>query len=93
MKIKIMRSLRPIAKPCDQRVNFALNDGFYSLTVAPQDRKRFYVNLNGKLLQICALSMGLSLSPLVFFRSSRRCSPITLGTRSRQTLLRQATIF
>ena len=66
MKMETMRSLRLIAKPCDHWVNFDLKNGFYFLAIVPQDIEGFTVNLDGKLLQFCALPMGWSLSPLVF---------------------------
>jgi hypothetical protein len=66
MKMETLRSLRLIAKPGDHWVSFDLKDGFYSLAIAPQDRECFTVNLDGKLLQFCALPMGWSLSPFVF---------------------------
>ncbi len=66
MKMETLRSLRLIAKPGDHWVSFDLKDGFYSLAIAPQDREAFTVNLNGNLLQFCALPMGWSLSPYVF---------------------------
>ncbi len=50
MKMETMRSLRLIAKPGDHWVSFDLKDGFYSLSIAPQDREAFTINLNGKLL-------------------------------------------
>jgi hypothetical protein len=66
MKMETMRSLRLIAKPCDHWVSFDLKNGFYFLAIVPQDIEGFTVNLDGKLLQFCALPMGWSLSPLVF---------------------------
>ena len=36
-------------------------DGFYALAIHPKDREAFTVNLNGQLLQLCALPMGWSL--------------------------------
>ena len=66
MKTETLRSLRLIAKPGDHWDNFDLKDGFYSLAIAPQDRECFIDNLDGKLLQFCALPMGWSLTPLVF---------------------------
>jgi hypothetical protein len=58
MKMETLRSLRLIAKLGDHWVSFDLKDGFYSLAIAPQDREAFTINLDGKLLQFCALSMG-----------------------------------
>ncbi len=47
-------------------MSFDLKDGFYALAIHPNDREVFTVNLNGQLLQLCALPMGWSLSPYVF---------------------------
>ena len=55
-----------IAKLCDHWVNFDLKDGSYSLAIASQDREAFTINLDGMLLQFCALPMGWSLNPFVF---------------------------
>ncbi len=65
--METLRSLRLIAKPRDHWVSFDLKDGFYSLFIDPKDREAFTVNLDGHLLQFCALSMGWSLIyPYVF---------------------------
>ncbi len=66
MKIETLRRLRCIAKPNDHFVSFELKDGFYTLSIHPRDREAFTVNLDGKLLQLCALPMGWSLSPYTF---------------------------
>ena len=66
MKMETLRSLRIITRPNDHWISFDLKDGFYSLAIAPQDREAFTVNLDGQLLQLCALPMGWSLSPFVF---------------------------
>ena len=47
-------------------MSFDLKDGFHALAVHPKDKEAFCINLNGQLLQICALPMGWSLSPYVF---------------------------
>ena len=66
VKMETMRSLRLIAKPGDHRASFDLMDGIYSLANEPKDKAAFTVNLDGELLQICALPMGWSLiSPYV----------------------------
>ena len=66
MRMETLRSLRLIAKTGDRWVSFDLKDGLYSLAIAPKDKEAFSVNLNGQLLQFCALPMGWSLSPYVF---------------------------
>jgi hypothetical protein len=66
MKMETLRQLRYIAKPEDHWVSFDLKDGFYELAIHPKDREAFKVNLNGQLLQLCALPMGWLLSPFVF---------------------------
>jgi hypothetical protein len=66
MKMETLRSLKLITRPGDHWVTFDLKDGFYSLAISPQDREVFTVNLDGQVLQLCALPMGWSLSPYVF---------------------------
>jgi hypothetical protein len=66
MRMETLRSLQLIAKPGDHWVSFGLKDGFYSLAIDPMDGEAFTVNLDGQLLQLCALPMGWSLSPYVF---------------------------
>ncbi len=62
MKMETLRRLRYIAKPNDHFVSFDLKDGFYALSIHPNDREAFTVNFDGQLLQLCALP------------SSRTCS-------------------
>ena len=66
MKMEKPRRLRYIAKPNDHFVSFDLKDGFYALSIHPKDREAYIVNLDGHLLQLCALPMGWSLSPYTF---------------------------
>ena len=58
MKMETLRSLRLIAKPDTDSVSFDLKDGFYSLAIAPQDNEAFTINLDGTLIELCALPMG-----------------------------------
>jgi hypothetical protein len=64
--MKTLRRLRLIAKPNDYWVSFDLKDGLNALAIAPQDREAFTININGQLLQLCALPMGWSQSPYTF---------------------------
>ncbi len=64
--METLRHLRLIAKPGDHWVFFDLKDGFYAMVIYPKDREAFTLNLNGQLLQLCALPMGWSLSPYIF---------------------------
>ena len=66
MKMTPLRSLRYIAKPNDHFVSFDMKDGFYALSIYPKDCEAFIINLDGHLLQLCALLMGWSLSPYTF---------------------------
>ena len=66
MKMETLRRLRYIAKPHDHFISFDMKDGFYALSIHPKDREAFIVNLDGRLLQLCALPMGWSLSPYTF---------------------------
>jgi hypothetical protein len=65
MKMETLRSLKLITRPGDHWVSFDLKDGFYSLAIAPQDREAFTVDIDGQLLQLCALPMEWSLSPYI----------------------------
>jgi hypothetical protein len=71
--MKTMRPLRLIAKPGDHWVSFDWKDGFYSQAIASKDREASIVDLDGKLLQFCALPMGWCLN-LSCFKNSRRAS-------------------
>ena len=64
--METLPSLRLIAKPGDHWVSFNLKANFYSLAIDPKDKDAFTVNLDGQLLQFCAMPMGWSLSPYVF---------------------------
>ncbi len=64
--METLRPLRLTAKPGNHWVSFDLKDGFYSLAIAPKVREAFTVNLDGQLLQFCALPMVRSLSPFIF---------------------------
>jgi hypothetical protein len=66
MKMEAQRRLRYIANPNDHFVSFDLKVGFYALPIHPKDREAFTVYLDVKLLQLCALPMGWSLSPYTF---------------------------
>ncbi len=66
MKMDTLRQLRFIAKPRDHWVSFDLKLGFYALAIHPKDRKAFTVNINDKVLRLCALPILWSLSPFVF---------------------------
>ena len=64
--METLKRLCYITKPNDHFVSLDPKDGFYALSIHPKDREAFTVNLDGKLLQLCALPMGWSLSPYTF---------------------------
>ena len=66
MKMETLKRLRLIAKPGDWFISFDLRDGFYSLSIAPEDRECLAVNICGQILWLCALPQGFSLSPWAF---------------------------
>jgi len=66
MKMETLRRLYLIAKPNNNWVSFVPKDGFYAIAIAPQDREAFTINIDGQLLQLCALPMGWSQSPYTF---------------------------
>ena len=66
MKMETLKRLRTIAKENDWMVTFDLKDGFYALSIAPEDREYFAVNINGQIFHLSALPQGWSLSPYIF---------------------------
>ena len=66
MKMETLKRLRLIAKPNDWMVTFDLCDGFYTVSVAEEDREFLSINLNGQILSFCALPQGYALSPFIF---------------------------
>ena len=66
MKMETLKRLRHLAKRGDWFFSFDLQDGFYALGVAPEDRQFFTVDIRGKLYQLAGLPMGWSLSPFCF---------------------------
>ena len=67
MKMETLRRLRYVHRQAnDHFVSFDLKGGFYALSIHPRDREAFTINLDGKLLQLCVLPMGWSLSPYTF---------------------------
>ena len=66
MKMETLKRLRTIAKENDWMVTFDLKDGFYALSIAPEDREYFAVNINGQIFHLSALPQGGSLSPYIF---------------------------
>ena len=64
--METLRRLQYIAKPNDHFIPFDLEHGFYAIFIHPEDHEAFTVtNLDGKLLKLCALPIGWSLSPLI----------------------------
>ena len=63
-----METLRRLwsTKPNDHFVSFDLKDSFYALSIHSKNREAFTVNLDGPLLQLCALTMGWSMCPYTF---------------------------
>ena len=66
MKMETLKRLRTIAKENDWMVTFDLKDDFYALSIAPEDREYFAVNINGQIFHLSALPQGWSLSPYIF---------------------------
>ena len=71
MKMETLRQLRYIAKQGDHWVSFDLKYGLYALAIHPKNREAFTMNLNGHLLQLCALTMGWSLTAIPYRSSTR----------------------
>lgn len=66
LKFETLKTLKHLARPDDWWFSFDLQDGFYALGIAPEDRKYFTVNIRGKLFQLAGLPMGWTLSPYIF---------------------------
>jgi len=58
MKMETLWRLQYIAKTNDYFVSFDLHNGLYAFSIHPKVRDALTVNLDGKLLQSCALPMG-----------------------------------
>jgi hypothetical protein len=91
LKFETLTRLKHLARPGDWMFSFDLQDGFYAVGIAPEDRKYFTVNIGGRLYQLAGLPMGWSLSPYVFhhfcdvfvrhFRSPGSCPDVSTYIR------------
>ena len=68
MKMETLKDLRHLLskKGQDWLVSFDIQDGFYALGVAPEDRDYLAVQMQGRLFRFAALPMGMSASPYHF---------------------------
>ncbi len=64
--METLRRVRYTSKLNDHFVFFDLKDSFYAILIHPKDSEAFTVNLDGHLLQLCALPMVWSMSPYTF---------------------------
>jgi hypothetical protein len=66
MKFETLKSLRHLSRRNDFMFSFDLQDGYYSLGIAEQDRDYFTVDIQGTLYRFAALPMGWNASPYHF---------------------------
>ena len=70
-RFETLKLLQRIAKKGDYMFSFDLQDGYHAIGIAPEDRKYFTFNLNGRLLQASALPFGWNASPYVFVKTMK----------------------
>ena len=70
-KFETLKKLARMARKGDYMFSFDLQDGYHAIGIAPEDRKYFTFNLNGKLLQASALPFGWNASPYVFVKTMK----------------------
>ena len=70
-RFETLKTLNRLAKKGDYMFSFDLQDGYHAIGIAPEDRKYFTFNLNGKLLQASALPFGWNASPYVFVKTMK----------------------
>ena len=70
-RFETLKTLSRIARKGDYMFSFDLQDGYHAIGIAPEDRKYFTFNLNGRLLQASALPFGWNASPYVFVKTMK----------------------
>ena len=71
VKFETLKTLSRMAHKGDYMFSFDLQDGYHAIGIAPEDRKYFTFNLNGRLLQCSALPFGWNASPYVFVKTMK----------------------
>lgn len=66
MQFETLKKLRHLSRKNDFMFSFDLQDGYYSLGIAEQDRDYFTVDIQGTLYRFAALPMGWNASPYHF---------------------------
>eukprot|EP00873_Tetraselmis_striata_P006875 jgi/Tetstr1/427139/TSEL_017328.t1 len=66
LSFETLSHLRNLARPGDYMLQMDLQDGFYAVGIAPEDRDFFTVDYRGTLYRLAGLPMGWSLSPYYF---------------------------
>jgi hypothetical protein len=66
LSMETLKRLRLLANRGDFMVSFDVQDGFYHVRLAPEDRKYFQVQIAGQLYEFVGLPMGFKLSPAIF---------------------------
>lgn len=68
LKFETLKRLRNLSRKNDYMFSMDLQDGYYALGIAEEDRKYFTVNYRGTLWRLAGLPMGWSASPYYFCR-------------------------
>eukprot|EP00873_Tetraselmis_striata_P000014 jgi/Tetstr1/420278/TSEL_001027.t1 len=66
LSFETLSHLRNLARLGDYMLHMDLQDGFYAVGIAPEDRDFFTVDYRGTLYRLAGLPMGWSLSPYYF---------------------------
>eukprot|EP00873_Tetraselmis_striata_P046012 jgi/Tetstr1/466276/TSEL_000956.t1 len=66
LSFETLSHLRNLSRPGDYMLQMDLQDGFYAVGIAPEDRDFFTVDYRGTLYRLAGLPMGWSLSPYYF---------------------------
>eukprot|EP00873_Tetraselmis_striata_P044281 jgi/Tetstr1/464545/TSEL_009302.t1 len=66
LSFETLSHLRNLARPGDYMLQMDMQDGFYAVGIAPEDRDFFTVDYRGTLYRLAGLPMGWSLSPYYF---------------------------
>eukprot|EP00873_Tetraselmis_striata_P009240 jgi/Tetstr1/429504/TSEL_019409.t1 len=63
LSFETLTRLRHLVRPGDYMLSMDLEDGFYAVGIAPEDRDYFTIDYRGKLYRLAGLPMGWRLSP------------------------------
>eukprot|EP00873_Tetraselmis_striata_P016891 jgi/Tetstr1/437155/TSEL_025915.t1 len=79
--------VRHLTAKGDYMFSFDLQDGFYTMSIAPSDRDYFTVNIRGTLFRLCGLPMGWSFNPYYFTTSNGAPATMTFVKHLRSPII------